>query len=47
VVGEKHPGWSQAKADKFKAKFGGCFPPGQCKHAEAAPPVPAGVPGGD
>ena len=47
VVGEKHPGWSQAKADKFKAKFGGCFPPGQCKHDEATPPVPAGVPGGD
>jgi outer membrane biosynthesis protein TonB len=47
VVGEKHPGWSQAKADKFKAKFGGCFPPGQCKRDEATPPVPAGVPGGD
>ena len=31
VVGEKHPGWSQAKADRFKAKFGDCFPPGQCK----------------
>ena len=31
VVGEKHPGWSQAKADKMKAKFGDCFPPGQCK----------------
>ena len=31
VVGEKHPGWSQAKADKHKAKFGDCFPPGQCK----------------
>ena len=30
-VGEKHPGWSQEKADRFKAKFGDCFPPGQCK----------------
>ena len=31
VVGEKHPGGSQEKADRFKAKFGDCFPPGQCK----------------
>jgi hypothetical protein len=31
VVGEKHPGWSQAKVDRHKAKFGDCFPPGQCK----------------
>jgi hypothetical protein len=31
AVGEKHPGWSQEKADRFKAKFGDCFPPGQCK----------------
>lgn len=31
VVGERHPGWSQEKADRFKAKFGDCFPPGQCK----------------
>ena len=31
VVGEKHPGWSQEKADRVKAKFGDCFPPGQCK----------------
>ena len=30
-VGEKHPGWSQEKADRFAAKFGDCFPPGQCK----------------
>ena len=30
-VGQLHPGWSQDKADRFKAKFGGCFPPGQCK----------------
>jgi len=35
VVGEKHPGWSQAKADRFKAKFGDCFPPGQCKDKPA------------
>ena len=31
VVGERHPGWSQEKADRQKAKFGDCFPPGQCK----------------
>jgi hypothetical protein len=31
VVGERHPGWSQDKADRSKAKFGDCFPPGQCK----------------
>ena len=31
VVGPNHPGWSQEKADRFKAKFGDCFPPGQCK----------------
>ena len=30
-VGKAHPGWSQDKADRFKAKFGDCFPPGQCK----------------
>ena len=30
-VGEIHPGWSQEKADRFKAKFGDCFPPGLCK----------------
>ena len=30
-VGEGHPGWSQEKADRFQAKFGDCFPPGQCK----------------
>ena len=31
LVGKVHPGWSQAKADRFDAKFGDCFPPGQCK----------------
>jgi len=31
VVGERHPGWSQDKADRFKAKFGDCWPPGHCK----------------
>jgi hypothetical protein len=40
VVGEKHPGWSQEKADHFKAKFGGCFPPGQCKDEPGAPTAP-------
>ena len=31
VVGAAHPGWSKDKADRMKAKFGDCFPPGQCK----------------
>jgi hypothetical protein len=42
-VGEIHPGWSQEKADRFKAKFGDCFPPGQCKvkpKDAAASPAP-------
>lgn len=30
-VGKLHPGWTQEKADRFKAKFGDCFPPGHCK----------------
>ena len=30
-LGSIHPGWSQEKADRMKAKFGDCFPPGQCK----------------
>ncbi len=38
VVGEKHPGWSQAKADKHKAKFGDCWPPGHCKRAAETTP---------
>ncbi len=37
VVGERHPGWSQEKADRFEAKFGDCFPPGQCKEKPAKP----------
>ena len=40
-VGERHPGWSQAKADKFKAKFGDCFPPGQCKDKPLKPKASA------
>jgi hypothetical protein len=35
VVGERHPGWSQEKADRFEARFGDCFPPGQCKDKPA------------
>ena len=35
VVGKSHPGWSQEKADRFKDKFGDCFPPGQCKEKPA------------
>lgn len=37
AVGERHPGWSQEKADRMKAKFGDCFPPGQCKDKPADP----------
>jgi hypothetical protein len=37
VVGKAHPGWSQEKADRFKAKFGDCFPPGQCKDKAPGP----------
>ena len=37
VVGERHPGWSQEKADRFEAKFGDCFPPGKCKTKPAGP----------
>jgi hypothetical protein len=43
--GEKHPGWSQEKADKFQAKHGGCWPPGHCK-ADAPTSSPA-IPRGD
>ena len=38
VVGKSHPGWSQAKADRRKAKAaanGGCWPPGHCKGPNA------------
>jgi len=35
-VGPSHPGWSQEKADRFKAKFGACFPPGLCKKQDAS-----------
>jgi hypothetical protein len=35
-VGETHPGWSQDKADRFKARFGDCFPPGLCKKGDQA-----------
>jgi hypothetical protein len=43
--GEKHPGWSQEKADKFQAKHAGCWPPGHCK-ADAPTSSPA-IPRGD
>jgi hypothetical protein len=47
VVGEKHPGWSGARADRFaaKAKARGvdCWPPGLCKeHGPAAGPEAEG-----
>jgi hypothetical protein len=44
AVGSKHPGWSQEKADKFKAKFGDCFPPGQCKQDDTAPAASPATP---
>ena len=37
-VGKVHPGWSQEKADRFKAKFGDCFPPGLCRTKPAGNP---------
>src|SRR5215211_905207 len=40
VVGKAHPGWSQEKADRFKDKFGDCFPPGQCKEKPARSAAP-------
>jgi hypothetical protein len=42
-LGEIHPGWSQAKQDRFEAKaekFGGCFPPGQCRKDKAGTETP-------
>ncbi len=43
VVGERHPGWSQEKADRWeqhlerkRERFGGCFPPGHCREDGAA-----------
>lgn len=44
-VGKIHPGWSQEKADRFKAKFGDCFPPGQCKNKTPAADQPQETPG--
>lgn len=41
VVGQSHPGWSQQKADRFNAKFGDCFPPGQCKEKPNKPAASA------
>jgi hypothetical protein len=31
-VGEPHPGWTQAKADRYDATVADCFPPGRCRH---------------
>jgi len=39
-VGSVHPGWSQEKADRFDAKFGGCWPPGHCKDGTGKPVKP-------
>lgn len=41
VIGEGHPGWSQEKADRFKAMFGDCFPPGRCTEKPAKPAAPS------
>jgi hypothetical protein len=43
-VGEGHPGWSQEKADRHAAKFGDCFPPGQCKDKPARGPDASSAP---
>ena len=43
-VGVKHPAWSQAKADRFKARFGDCFPPGQCKDKNREAPAATTAP---
>jgi hypothetical protein len=36
-VGELHPGWSQEKAERFRTRFGDCFPPGQCRQQPTGP----------
>jgi hypothetical protein len=49
VVGERHPGWTQERADRQaakqadkKARFGlDCWPPGHCKDASGKPATPA------
>jgi hypothetical protein len=43
VVGAAHPGWSQEKADRMQAKFGDCFPPGQCKDKSGHDKSPDGA----
>jgi hypothetical protein len=51
-VGEKHPGWTQEKADRHAAKqaakqqrFGlDCWPPGHCKDASGKPANPGAAP---
>jgi hypothetical protein len=51
-VGEKHPGWTQEKADRHAAKqaakqqrFGlDCWPPGHCKDASGKPTNPGASP---
>ncbi|HXG25451.1 MAG TPA: hypothetical protein VNL94_01165 [Candidatus Binatia bacterium] len=47
VVGERHPGWSQEKADRIREKFGDCFPPGQCKDKPGRDKAGAGDDAGD
>lgn len=44
-VGKLHPGWSQARVDRFKARFGDCFPPGRCQQKPAKDRASQGGPG--
>lgn len=45
-VGKLHPGWSQEKSDRWQARqgarFGGCWPPGQCRERTRGADEPAG-----
>jgi hypothetical protein len=51
-VGERHPGWTQEKADRQagraavkRERFGlDCWPPGHCKDASGNPQTPASTP---
>ena len=48
VVGERHPGWSKEKQERWQAKAAardGCFPPGHCKDKTKAEPSATDDPG--
>lgn len=36
-VGQRHPGWSAEKHERFQSRFGDCFPPGRCKDKNRVP----------